>query len=69
MGIADFKGKMHLDDFLDWLNIVESVFEFCDTPQHKNVKILAVKLRKNSLFWWENKKKYRKKEGNSRIVT
>ena len=60
---------MHLDDFLDWLNIVERVFEFCNPLEHMKVKIVAVKLHKNALFWWENKKKQRDKEGKSKIVT
>ena len=68
MYILDFEGKMHLDDFLDWLNTVERVFEFCNPPKHMKMKIMVVKLRKNASFWWENKKK-RDREGKSKIVT
>ena len=50
MDIPNFEGKMHLDDFLDWLNTVERVLEFCNPFEHKKVKIVAVKLYKNASF-------------------
>ena len=30
LDIPKFEGRMHVDDFLDWLNTVERVFEYCD---------------------------------------
>ena len=29
--IPEFEGRMHADDFFDWLNTVECVFEYCDS--------------------------------------
>ena len=33
--ILKFEGKSNVDDFLDWLNTVECVFEFYDPLEHK----------------------------------
>ena len=41
---------MHANDFLDWLNIVECVFEYCDSPERQKVKLVAIKMRKNAFF-------------------
>ena len=30
LDIQDFEGRMHLDDFLDWLSTVELVFDYYD---------------------------------------
>ena len=54
MDIQDFEARMHPDEFLEWLNTVERVFEFFDPLKHKKVKIVAVKLHKNASFWWED---------------
>ena len=57
LDISEFEERMRDDDFLDWLNTVESVFEYCDPPEHKKVKLVAIKMRKNASFWWENLKR------------
>ncbi|VFQ85201.1 unnamed protein product [Cuscuta campestris] len=46
--IPTFEGKNDPDDFLEWLKTVERVFDFKDVPEEKNVKIVAMKFRKNS---------------------
>ena len=28
LDISEFEGRMHADDFLDWLNMVECIFEY-----------------------------------------
>ena len=51
--IPEFEGRMHADDFLDWLNTVERVFEYYDPPERQKVKLVAIKMNKNASFWWE----------------
>ena len=58
-----------MDDFLEWLNMVERVFEFHEPPKAKKVKLVAIKLRRNAYFWWENLKKLREMEGKRKITT
>ena len=65
--ILEFEGRMHADDFLDWLNTVERVFEYCDPPERKKVKLVAIKMRKNASFWWENLKRQRQRDDKKKI--
>nr|GEU46645.1 kinesin-like protein KIN-14E [Tanacetum cinerariifolium] len=37
-------GKVHPDDFIDWLSKVELVFDVRDIPDKLNVKLVAIKL-------------------------
>ena len=60
---------MHADDFLDWLNTVERVFEYCDPPERQKVKLVAIKMRKNASFWWENLKRQRQRDDKKKIET
>ncbi|VFQ90486.1 unnamed protein product [Cuscuta campestris] len=52
--IPTFKEKNDPDDFLEWLETVERVFDFNDVPEDKKVKIVALKFRKNASTWWSN---------------
>ena len=49
--------------------MVEGVFEFHEPPEAKKVKLVAIKLRRNTSFWWENLKKLREKESKCKITT
>ncbi|XP_039686533.1 uncharacterized protein [Medicago truncatula] len=67
--IPDFEGKLHPDEFVDWLQTVERVFEYKEILEEKKVKIIAVKLKKHASIWWENLKMKRAREGKSKIKT
>ena len=54
LNIPEFYGRMDAGEFLDWLNKVEHVFRYYDLPEHKNVKLVAIKMCKNAFIWWEN---------------
>ncbi|GJU53560.1 hypothetical protein Tco_1227274 [Tanacetum coccineum] len=43
--IPEFTGKVHPDDFIDWLSTVERVFHVRDIPDKLKVKLMAIKLR------------------------
>ena len=58
---------MQPDEFVDWLQTVERVFEYKEIPELQNVKIVAVKLKKHASIWWENVKRKREREGKSKI--
>ena len=49
--IPEFEGRMHPDDFLDWLHTIERVFEYLEVPEEKKVKLVGVKLRKYASLW------------------
>ena len=62
--IPKFEGRMHDDDFLDWLNTVERVFEYYDPPERQKVKLV-----KNASFWRENLKRQRQRDDKKNIET
>ncbi|GJT84226.1 hypothetical protein Tco_1058568 [Tanacetum coccineum] len=43
--IPEFKGRLQPDDFLDWLQTVERIFDLCDIPDHLKVKLVSIKLK------------------------
>ncbi|VFQ89741.1 unnamed protein product [Cuscuta campestris] len=52
--IPTFEGKNDPDEFLEWLETVERVFDFKDVSNEKKVKIVALKFRKYASTWWTN---------------
>jgi len=44
--IPEFEGQLDSDLFLDWLRVVEIVFDCKDIPNEKKVKLVALKLCK-----------------------
>ncbi|VFQ86920.1 unnamed protein product [Cuscuta campestris] len=52
--IPIFVGKNDPDEFLEWLETVERVFDFKEVSDDKKVKIVALKFRKYASTWWTN---------------
>ena len=52
--IPGFEGKLDPDDFIEWLQTVERIFDYKEIPDDKKVKIVALKLRKYASLWWTN---------------
>ncbi|GKE21726.1 hypothetical protein Tco_1433238 [Tanacetum coccineum] len=50
----EFTGKVHPDDFIDWLSTVERVFDVRDIPDKLKVKLVAIKLRQHASLWWDH---------------
>ncbi|GJZ91415.1 hypothetical protein Tco_0663342, partial [Tanacetum coccineum] len=46
--IPEFTGKVHLDDFIDWLSTVERMFDVPDILNKMKVKLVAIKLRQHA---------------------
>ncbi|GKB91539.1 reverse transcriptase domain-containing protein [Tanacetum coccineum] len=67
--IPEFIGKVHLDDFIDWLSTVERVFDVRDSPDKLKVKLMAIKLRQHALLCWYHVTKRRRMEGKSKVKT
>ncbi|GJR20753.1 hypothetical protein Tco_0969280 [Tanacetum coccineum] len=49
--IPEFTGKVHPDDFIDWLSMVERVFDVRDISNKLKVKLVAIKLRQHASLW------------------
>nr|GEZ57625.1 putative reverse transcriptase domain-containing protein [Tanacetum cinerariifolium] len=67
--IPEFTGKVHPDDFIDWLSTVERVFDVRDIPNKLKVKLVAIKLRQHASLWWDHVNKRRRIEGKSKNMT
>ncbi|GAV87508.1 UBN2 domain-containing protein, partial [Cephalotus follicularis] len=67
--IPELKDKAHPDEFIDWLNTVERVFDLKDFTESEKVKLVAIKLQQHASIWWEHVKKQRAKEGKWKITT
>jgi len=67
--IPEFEGKLDPDEFLDWLQIVERVFNYKDISNEKKIKLVALKLRKYTSTWWANVLSKRAKKGKGKIRT
>nr|GFA77422.1 reverse transcriptase domain-containing protein [Tanacetum cinerariifolium] len=63
--IHEFTGKVHPDDFIDWLSRVEWVFDVRDIPNNLKVKLVAIKLRQHASLWWDHVNKMRHIEGKT----
>ena len=46
--IPEFEGKALPDEFIDWLNTVERVFDIKNISDSNKVKLVAIKLKKNA---------------------
>jgi len=46
--MPEYKGKLDLDELLEWMQIVERIFDFKDVPEGRKVKLVALKLRKDA---------------------
>ncbi|KAL6211413.1 hypothetical protein ACLB2K_016639 [Fragaria x ananassa] len=42
--IPEFHGNLQAEEFIDWLNTIERIFDLKDAPDDKKVKLVAVKL-------------------------
>nr|GEU50084.1 hypothetical protein [Tanacetum cinerariifolium] len=52
--IPEFTGKVHPDDFINWLSTVERVFDVRDIPNKLKVKIVAIELRQHASLGWDH---------------
>ncbi|KAM1570644.1 hypothetical protein ACFX10_035620 [Malus domestica] len=67
--IPEFEGKIRPEEFIDWLNTVERVFDYKEVLDHRKVKIVAIKLTKYASTWWEQLTVRRERIGKSKITS
>ncbi|GAV74177.1 hypothetical protein CFOL_v3_17658 [Cephalotus follicularis] len=69
LDIPDFDGSLNPDDFVDWMNAIERLFDYKDYTEEKKFKVAILKLKKYARLWWENVRNQRVREGKERIRT
>jgi len=52
--ISEFEDKLDTDEFLEWLHMVEHIFDYKEDPYDKKVKAVALKLKRYASLWWTN---------------
>nr|GEW81322.1 hypothetical protein [Tanacetum cinerariifolium] len=56
------------EGFVNWIAMVEEVFEFKEVPENKKVSLIATKLRGRAFVWWQQMKLTRERVGKSKIT-
>ena len=67
--VPKFEGKLHPEEFLDWLRTIERISQCKDIPEDKNVKLVVLRLRKYASVWWTNFCAKRVRERKTKIRT
>ncbi|VFQ83161.1 unnamed protein product [Cuscuta campestris] len=67
--IPTFDGKDDPNDFIEWLETIERVFDYTEVPEDKKVKLVALKFRGYASTWWTNTTTKRKKDGKVSVKT
>uniref|UniRef100_A0A2N9F7T1 RNA-directed DNA polymerase n=1 Tax=Fagus sylvatica TaxID=28930 RepID=A0A2N9F7T1_FAGSY len=63
----EFSGSLNAEDFVDWLNQVERIFEYHEISDHKKVKLVAIKLKSRASAWWEQFQVQRVRNGKRKV--
>ncbi|GJU23735.1 reverse transcriptase domain-containing protein [Tanacetum coccineum] len=70
VNIPEFDGNtLNPEGFIDWLVVVEEVFEFKEVPENKRVSLIATKLRGRASAWWQQLKLSRERVGKPRVTS
>lgn len=54
--LLDFDGRMDINEYIDWLQDIEKIFEYKEISQECGVSIIVIKLKKSTYLWWEKLK-------------
>ena len=65
--LPEFYGSLNHEEFMNWLNQVERIFDIHKVPNSKKVKLISIKLRGRALAWWEQLQVQRVRRGKSKI--
>ena len=65
--LPEFYGSLNHEEFMDWLNQVERIFDFHEVPDSKKVKLIFIKLKGRASAWWEQLQVQRVRRGKRKI--
>ena len=63
----EFNGNLIAENFVDWLNQVERILEYHEIPNHKRVKLVAIKLKGRASAWCKQFQMQRVRMGKRKI--
>ena len=67
--VADFFGKLHAEDYLDWEASLENYFEWKPMTEARKVLFVKLKLKGTALQWWKRVEEQRVRQGKQKIST
>ena len=67
LDLPKFQGSLNPKEFVDWLNQIESIFEYYEVQDSKKVKLVSIKQRGRTLAWWEQLQVQRVRRGKGKI--
>lgn len=67
--ILGYHHNLFGDDFMDWLDAVERIFDYQEVPDEKKVKLVAMKLKGGASAWWEQTKVTRERCRKPKVRT
>ncbi|KAK0592440.1 hypothetical protein LWI29_019234 [Acer saccharum] len=65
--LPEFYGRLHPEEFLDWLSAIEKYFDYKETPEGQRVKIVTLRLRGYASVWWDKIQEMRLRKGKPKI--
>jgi len=67
--VPEFEGRLNPDDFLEWLQTVERIFDYKEIPEEKKLKLITFRFRTHASLWWSNLCTKRVRQGKGKIRT
>ena len=65
--IPEFQGTLNLEDFIDWLNMVEEILEFRQVPDDARVSMVVTHFKGQAMAWWQQLKESRRQANKACI--
>lgn len=65
----DFEGTIDPQDFIDWSQTMERIFEAKSYSEQKSCKLAIIKLKKYAPLWYESVEHKRAREGKRKVTT
>ncbi|KAI9177035.1 hypothetical protein LWI28_010276 [Acer negundo] len=65
--VPEFQGSLQLEEFLEWVGIVEKILEFKKVPEREKVALVSTRLRGRAAAWWQQLKLTRNRSGKPKI--
>ena len=65
--LLEFYGRLNHEEFMDWLNQMERIFNFHEVSYSKIVKLISIKMREKASTWWKQLHVQRIKRGKRKI--
>uniref|UniRef100_A0A0D3CPY2 Retrotransposon gag domain-containing protein n=1 Tax=Brassica oleracea var. oleracea TaxID=109376 RepID=A0A0D3CPY2_BRAOL len=65
--IPEFQGTLNLEDFIDWLNMVEEILEFRQVPDDARVSMVVTRFKGQAMAWWQQLKESRRQANKACI--